>query len=452
MAEKKQLITDPKENVIYYPNGKFMFTTGAAAAAAGSILPTANPSAPALMTDLGGFEFAPWGVNNQYPQTIIDKIKADPIIPALLNRHIRTIYGQGMVYGDQDYTDSGEEIFTPKKYPEIEQFKKQSNTDKYLRESILDFFYLFNIYPEIILTKDRSQVFNITRQKAVECRWSKKKAGQITPEYCFIYGDWRQSTEIEKAIKVPVINTDFFAVENTRAGKDFKYIYPVSYPDPENHYYTIAPWHSFLSCKWYDLLQNIPVFKNAMFDNQLSIMYHIEIAVEYWPWKFKGDWEKFSDAEKKEKIKAEFDGISAMLHGAPQAGKSYYSAFFYDEQQRANPYIKITAIDNKLKSGIYVEDSNEAMGYLFTALEMDPTLMGSVPGKNFGSGSGSDKRVAQNNYVSLATMYVDIILEPIRFIANYNGWTEKYPNLVFKMQNTLINTLDTGKETSATTV
>ena len=60
------------------------------------------------------------------------------------------------------------------------------------------------------------------------------------------------------------------------------------------------------------------------------------------------------------------------------------------------------------------------MSYLFTALEMDPTLMGSVLAKNFGSGSGSDKRVAQNNYVSLAVMYADIV-EPIRFIADYNG-------------------------------
>lgn len=456
MKEKNKLIIDPRENTVYYPvatkQANIMITTKSSAINSSSnVSSKQKPSAPALQTDqTSPYEFAEWGTNNLYPQTIYDKIKADPIIPALLNRHIRTIYGQGMEYGDVEYNDKGEEVFTPKKYPEIEQFKKQSNLNKYLRESIMDFFYFFNIFPEVCLTKDRSEIFNITRQKTMECRWNKKQAGEITPKFCYIYGDWRLNYNSSLAIKVPVINAEFFPVESTREGSDFKYIYPVSFPDPENHYYTIAPWHSFLSSKWYDLLQNIPVFKNAMFDNQLSIMYHIEIAVEYWPWKYKGQWENFGAEERKTKIADEFDGIAAMLHGAAKAGKTYYSAFFY-EDGKPNEYVKITAIDNKLKSGIYVEDSNEAMSYLFTALEMDPTLMGSVPGKNFGSGSGSDKRVAQNNYVALATMYVDIVLEPIRFVAQYNGWLGKYPKLSFRMKNLMINTLDKGDETKPIT-
>ena len=40
-----------------------------------------------------------------------------------------------------------------------------------------------------------------------------------------------------------------------------------------------------------------------MFDNQLSMMYHIEIAVEYWNWKYKETQANMNEETKKSKIK-----------------------------------------------------------------------------------------------------------------------------------------------------
>ena len=94
---------------------------------------------------------------------------------------------------------------------------------------------------------------------------------------------------------------------------------------------------------------------------------------------------------------------------------------------------KIEAIDNKIKDGIYIEDSNEASSHLLYALSMDPTIIGSQPGSKLGSGSGSDKQVAFNIYIDTVKAHQDLILEPFRWIAEYNGW-EPY---TFKFKNSL---------------
>ncbi len=79
------------------------------------------------------------------------------------------------------------------------------------------------------------------------------------------------------------------------------------------------------------------------------------------------------------------------------------------------------------------------------ALGLDPTLIGTAPGKGMGAGSGSDKRVALNIYTSMVLAHADIVLEPFHFIRDYNEWN---PLIEFKMRKMLINTLDSGKQTT----
>lgn len=85
-----------------------------------------------------------------------------------------------------------------------------------------------------------------------------------------------------------------------------------------------------------------------------------------------------------------------------------------------------------------------------SALALDSALTGDAPGKSMGGGSGSDKRIALNIYVALQQPYREIILEPLYFIAAYNGWTNKdrYPSLKFKTVEIQLETLDKQHETS----
>jgi hypothetical protein len=40
-----------------------------------------------------------------------------------------------------------------------------------------------------------------------------------------------------------------------------------------------------------------------------------------------------------------------------------------------------------------------------------------------------------------------MLLEPLDFVAEYNGWKERYPGLTFKFRDTILTTLDTGAGT-----
>ena len=94
------------------------------------------------------------------------------------------------------------------------------------------------------------------------------------------------------------------------------------------------------------------------------------------------------------------------------------------------------------------EDSQESASHVFTAGGVAPTLMGIQPGKNMGAGSGSDARVAFNNFISTSTFEQHLVLEVLHFIRDYNGWPE---NLEFRFKQPLIMTLDKGKQTQQQT-
>jgi hypothetical protein len=61
------------------------------------------------------------------------------------------------------------------------------------------------------------------------------------------------------------------------------------------------------------------------------------------------------------------------------------------------------------------------------ATGVDPTIMGTIPGKNNNStGSGSDKRVAINILQISMTPIAESICEVLDFVAKYNGWKARF--------------------------
>ncbi|MNH20583.1 hypothetical protein D3C79_803600 [compost metagenome] len=109
---------------------------------------------------------------------------------------------------------------------------------------------------------------------------------------------------------------------------------------------------------------------------------------------------------------------------------------------------EIIPIEDKLKEGAYIEDSQEASAHLMRAMGLDATLVGAGPGRNMGAGSGSDKRIAFNIYVALLQPYRDVILEPLNFISDYNGWTERIEGLTWRFREAKLETLDKGQGTA----
>ncbi|QCR23076.1 hypothetical protein [Pontibacter sp. SGAir0037] len=399
----------------------------------------AKPTTPAEK-QMGGGEIALWGENNLFPVEVMKDVESDAVLASGLRKITDMWYGGGLVYGlVSGFNEDGTEKFERTSIPEVEAFLNRSR--RYGYEALQDLAYFVNAFPEFILTKDRSKIWSICEQEAYHSRYSKPDTnGNLN--HLYINANWADGGTAENSTKVPVIDPYFDTAETIKARNDgYKYIYPISVPSPGKTVYQLASWNAIRRTGWLEVAKAIPQFKKKLFENQLSIKYIIEIHSLYWNWKY-GDWDAKPKEERTQIIKQEVEDFNKIMTGPDGAGKSILSLTFMHGGQEFNAY-KVTAIDDKLKTGLYVEDSQEAASHIMTALGLPTSLYGASPGKGMGAGSGSDARVAFNNFISTSKFVQDLVLEPLHFVRDYNGWPE---NLRFRFLNPLIMTLDKGKQ------
>lgn len=392
---------------------------------------------------------SPWGDDNLFPQNAIEAAYKSTIIPPVLEWKAKALYSGGLVYGIvKDDPATGLQTLTPINDNEINDWLKRVQSNKVLIKLCSDFYWFYNIFPEIILNKGGDYIENIGAGEAAYSRFGlQNPINNNRIDTLYINANWNGTSVPSGTIKIPVLDTTYDSVNKLKARKgSYIYCYPGAYPTPGKSYYQVAAWDTLRQSGWQDLAKSIPLFKKSLMKNQLSIKYHIETSESWWTWKYK-DFQTLTAAKRTELIQTELKNFNNILTGEANAGKSILSVFQSDPHTRKE-YAgwRISAIDDKFKDGMYLEDSQEASSHHYSALGVDPTLLGNAPGKGMGAGSGSDKRVAKNIYVSGLKPDADIILEVFQFIADYNGWSAKHPGLSFWFRNYWISTLDNGTQ------
>jgi hypothetical protein len=412
--------------------------------------PVVAPRSPVVKETGGGSsnEISFWGEDNNFPQVIIELAEKSTELPALLDWKARALQGLEVLpyelFLNPETGKVEEKLIWDE---EILDFLDQETFKRYMREASNDFFWFWNVFPELIKNADGSKIAYLGTQDASWCRWGKmNKKGII--ESCFIASSWPDA-KVADAIKLKVVDPyQPLLVDAVKADSGLKqFIYPISYPSPGKAYYQLAPWDGIRTSKWLDVAFKIPEFKQALMQNQISLKYKIEIPVTYW-YSLYPDWDSQKPEFKAEIKKQKLTEINNTLTGQKNAGKSILTEVGTTRGGEEIKSWNIVPIDERMKDGMYLEDSQEASAHLMRSLGLDPTLVGNGPGKNMGGGSGSDKRVAFNIYVALQRPYRDVILEPLNFIARYNGWKTKYPRLRFKFTEISIDTLDNTHQTA----
>lgn len=407
----------------------------------------ARPTRSYVEPEAASQKVAYWGAGNDFPQQIIEAAQANTIIPHTIDWKVRALYGKGVAPYRVSFNEDGSENLRALTQDdpaaqEIQDFLMRSNFKRYLLEAITDFYWFFNPFPELILSRDRSQIVSIKENEAAHCRWEEMdKKGRVN--YCYVSSYWPNHWP-NYTTKIPVIDIyDPDRVENVRNGTAFKYIYPVSYPSPGRKYYQLAHWDGVRQSGWLALAQKIPEFKKSVMNNQVTVKYHVEVADWWWREKYP-QWDSYDDKKRAELQKNELEKFNDFLTGAKNAGKSIMSVFRNSPEYNTQfSGWQIHPIEgNKQLSDSHIEDSQEASSHILYALGVDPTLVGFGPGKSMGAGSGSDKRVAFNMYVSLLQLHRDMILEPLEFIKQYNGWPQ---DVVFRFKDAFVNTADQGE-------
>ncbi|WP_022821907.1 hypothetical protein [Hymenobacter norwichensis] len=427
--------------------GLSMAATGGAGNPTGGDAPGATPTT-SVKKDTGSDDIAPWGEDNLFPQAVIKDIERNTILPAVLEKKTSMMYGGGLVYGIITGKDKdGRPVFEAQSISEIDEFFEYSRLDRYAFEGLLDINTFANAFPEIILSKNRQKVKLITIQEAAWCRYLKVKKGVLPGVVINANWDNGGTSKDENATTVPVLDPYFDAVGNLRAAKGWKFIYPLSIPSPDKALYQLAAWNAVRRSGWLDVAAAIPEFKRMLFKNQLSVKYIIEVHSAYWEWKY-GDWDGLSRDEKKQLLEEEIKAFNDVMQGTNGAGKTVMTTTIVDKKTNQEvAAFKITAVDDKLKDGLHIEDSNEASTHTYTALSMPPSLMGVSPGKSMGDGAGggSEPRVLFNNFVSTSQFQLDLLTAPLNLISKYNGWKVGDKYIVWRFLNPFVMEMPESK-------
>ncbi|WP_210519903.1 hypothetical protein [Hymenobacter terricola] len=435
---------------VYRTPGAMGAASGGGKASAGSQA-AAEPTNPEKRT-VGGFDYVPWGDDNLFPQAVIKDIEKSTMLPAIFEKKTDTMYGGGLMYGTITGVDKDNNLVFKRGYDlAIEAWMQGTALNRYAYEALHDVNTFSNAFPELILSKDRNAIVGISAQEACWCRYRKPKNGQLTDVYINANWDNGGNPEDIYTTTVPVIDPYYNAVDALRGRSGFKFIYPISVPSSDKSMYQLASWNSVRRSGWLEVAAAIPEFKKMLFQNQLSVKYIITVHSAYWEWKY-GDWDALTRDEKKTLLEAEIKAFDDVMSGTNGAGKTVMTTTITDKKTGLEvAAFTIEAIDDKLKDGIYIEDSQEASSHIFTATGFAPSLMGISPGKGMGGGAGggSEPRVLFSNFVSTAQFKLDLVLEPLNFASRYNGQTIDGQPVVWRFVNPYVMTEAAAKTPSA---
>ncbi|KAB7728134.1 hypothetical protein F5984_20525 [Rudanella paleaurantiibacter] len=408
-------------------------------------IPHADPTQPTIKRELsaGDEHLVYWGDGNDFPQQIVRRYQRNTVIPETLDKKAALWLGGGVIATVDEESD------TMVDDPRIRAFLKDITTKRYLREMAKDFAWFVNGFPEFILSKDRKTIVQLHANETSYCRWGRMDETTGRMDRVYLNANWPSATATDTdTIMIPAINPyDWDRVAQVRAGSSWKYIYPLSYPSPNSSYYQLANHHSVISSSWLDVLEAIPQFKKFAMQNQMTLRYHIEVTIDYWSKIYGEKWDEGSFSERMS-IRDEFlSNLMAKLTNIENAHSAVLTDKWIDHADREQGVV-INVLKDTHVEGKYNEDYSEGNANLFYTLGWDPTLSG-FASKEMGSRSGgSDKREALLIFINQAGPYRQSLLEPLDFVAEYNGWKKTYPELTFKIRDTLLTTLDTGKSTT----
>lgn len=397
---------------------------------------------------------ASWGVNNDYPQKLLDEVRLNGTALAGLKVLIKTHYGSGFILAKEEF-ENGKRKITPQSISEnaeINAFFKKSQMKKFFKETILDLEYWSLALPEFILSADYKKISKVRRKQTANGRFSVMNEENGMIENVFLSSKWHLGVSMEsKYVSVIPLIDSYWSAEEVKAyckaNKIRKFVRPIFYPLVDEAYYPKTPWHAAKENGYLGIANSIPTFKKAIFDNQINIKYHIEVNEDYFERKYKADWDNAPPEKRIEIRKAFVQEVDEALRSTKNAGGSLMSVAYRDNTGAVVPGLKITAIDDKYKEGAYLPEATAANTEILFPMNVDPCIMGAgIPGGKLGAGSGSDKREAFLILSALMKSNRDTTLEVFDFIKEYNGWPD---DLIGGFGDTILTTLDanpTGTE------
>lgn len=391
-----------------------------------------------------------WGDADDMPKLLADLWKKNPDLARAIQLKASIMYSSGVTYRIED--ENGELI--NKRIPEVERFIEMSWY--YPQHAVNHIFQYFIAFAQMLMDGSRKKIVKLHPLVAPHCRFEHVNAQGFLYKL-YLNGKWDEgATKRDKeTLSYRVVDPKYYdpyTFKQLWDDKDFSVVLPCPVASDDPYYPTPEYWTLKLS-KWYDLAQKIPVFKDTIMKNQISIKYLIEMP-DWWMNETYPDWNDYEPTKKRELIKAEIKKFEEFAAGYEKSGKSITVITKSEKNGQKYAAWNLKPIDDKMKDGLYVEDSLEATVKIYTSVGVDPGIQGITPGKPGSSRSGSERREAYNLQQVIDQRFADLILRPYTYAAIFNGWTNDTQRVVFGFKKPHLQTLDKvtagARETTST--
>lgn len=399
-----------------------------------------------------------WGNNNRRPDDILSKISKYGVGCAGLKFNQDLHYGRGPMVYRQQKDESGKHISV---FPILSGDEDGGSWvdslddlcwKRHLKDQIQNLEYFGACWVEMVLSNDRNSIAEVKVHKAKHGRYQHPNPATNRIENVLLSGKWAVGAGKEYIYPVPLVSPyarpdQIKEIARKKRWKSF--IFPCVVPHLFN-YYPELPWHAVIDNGWLDVALSVPSFKNALFANQMHIKYHILVPDEYFEQKYSESWAGLEDVEKDEKRGEFLSEVNDWLVGKDNAGKAILSYYSMGADGKPLPTIQIEVLDDKMKDGSLIPDSQAADIQILGSMLVDPSLMGfGFPGASMGAGSGSDKMQAFNIKSSQKTTDRETTMEPWLFVLRFNG-APRWLRLGFTDHTlTTLNENPTGREETA---
>lgn len=382
----------------------------------------------------GSNKWAIWGDDDNWPLSTIEKGSKVSVFSRGLELSGDLHYGAGVDWFIRD-TETGQH--TPTFVQDWFDINNQIHF-QFAAEygKLIDMMQTYYWCPvEFILEEKSNRIYSIRALDTAYCRKEKRDDKGIINNIYFSL-DFGTATPSKPDI-IPVFNP-------IEPFKKKKFCVIFQYDTTGRNYYPEPAYFSTFKNGWIDVAIAVPKLIKYIYQNQISIKYHIYFPASYVR-AICDNWDTKTEEEKKKWLAQKQQEIELRLTSAENAGKTVITLFETLEEK-----VTIEPIKNLLDTVKDLPNNTAAHSELLFTLGVDPALVGlNMPGgKDLNGSGGSDKRVG----MSIAQSTVHREREITLFLAKLVGFFNNYPKNIYPKYKDIdiSQTLDqnpTGKQT-----
>ncbi|MGH1338599.1 MAG: hypothetical protein ACRBFS_20970 [Aureispira sp.] len=403
-------------------------------------------------------DHAKWGDDDSWPIHARKYINESTILSGSIPFKADMLTAGGVAVGKMIEGDDGELYFNEIISDEFESWKKKFDFNLFLSETALDLVAYGSAYPQALINKTDRKIGALvtSASRAWNCRLGKqdKKTGAF--ETLFISTDFQESGGLstDNVQKIPLVNMLFNPAQwiKDRRDKKNQFAFRLYIPDLGNTYYPLPFWYSCVDNGWYEVSANIVNLRKNILKNSGQIKYQFKIHTDYWALRFGSEtWGAFTSEEREAKRREVCNAFNDFLQ-KPDNTQAYLMTGKVDFEphistDKVKDLVEIIPMKVEYPEGVFSQDSQEASTHMLAAGGVHPSTFGATPSSNLGGNGGSDMRMAYNQGALRMRSYQELITRLLDIVRDVNEWD---PKLVFRVRNSMIQTLDIGEHSAPT--